>query len=50
MYDYLSIHVHMISLQARHIMSNFIVMYAHRRLRMFANGLCMSGLYYIADT
>ena len=50
MYDYLSIHVHMISLQARHIISNFIVMYAHRRLRMFANGLCMSELYHIPDT
>ena len=49
-HDYLSIHVHMISLQARHILSNFIVMYAYRRLRMFANELCMSGLYHIPNT
>ena len=50
MYDYLSIHVHMISLQARHILSNSIVMYAYRRLRVFASGSCMSGLYHIPNT
>ena len=50
MYDYLSIHVHMISLQARHVLSIFLVMYAYRRLRMFANELFMSRLYHIPDT